>query len=367
MRRILFWTHLSLGVAAGLVILLLAVTGAVLSFEHQILRFAAFQNAAVSDSAPPLSVSDLARAALDATNGRASALTIESDPTLPATASAGRGQQVLLDPATGAVLDGAPAWLSDAFGTVEALHRWLALTGDARDSGRAVTGAANLVFFALLVSGVYLWWPRAWRWRLLRHQMWFRTGLPNTKARDYNWHHVLGFWALIPLFVIVLSGVVLAYPSARGALFALYDETPGRRPAVSQEQHVADPRLDAVYDAALQDGSWNRISLSLPSAAADTVDVEFDRGTGRDPTARTTVTYDLDSADILQTRGFADQSPGMRAFLWMRFGHTGEYYGIVGQAVAGLASIAAAVMVYTGLALSWRRLIVPLWRRRRPV
>ncbi|MBP7778413.1 MAG: hypothetical protein KA371_14950 [Acidobacteria bacterium] len=39
----------------------------------------------------------------------------------------------------------------------------------------------------------------------------------------------------------------------------------------------------------------------------------------------------------------------------MRFAHTGEYYGLTGQTIAGLVSAGGAVLVYTGLALAWRR------------
>lgn len=47
----------------------------------------------------------------------------------------------------------------------------------------------------------------------------------------------------------------------------------------------------------------------------------------------------------------------------MRFAHTGEYYGLAGQTLAGLASAGGAVLVYTGLALAWRRFVA--WLRRR--
>jgi hypothetical protein len=39
----------------------------------------------------------------------------------------------------------------------------------------------------------------------------------------------------------------------------------------------------------------------------------------------------------------------------LRFAHTGEVAGIVGQTVAGLASAGGALLVWTGLALAWRR------------
>ncbi len=61
--------------------------------------------------------------------------------------------------------------------------------------------------------------------------------------------------------------------------------------------------------------------------------------------------------------GIDDQTPATRARIWMRFVHTGEVYGLIGQTLAGLASLAAALSVYTGLALSYRRLILPPFRR----
>jgi uncharacterized iron-regulated membrane protein len=48
---------------------------------------------------------------------------------------------------------------------------------------------------------------------------------------------------------------------------------------------------------------------------------------------------------------------------WLRFIHTGEAGGFVGQTIAGIASAGACVLVWTGLALSWRRF--QAWRGRR--
>ena len=47
----------------------------------------------------------------------------------------------------------------------------------------------------------------------------------------------------------------------------------------------------------------------------------------------------------------------------LRFAHTGEVAGLPGQLIAGLASLGAVVLGYTGLALSLRRFAA--WRARR--
>jgi uncharacterized iron-regulated membrane protein len=48
--------------------------------------------------------------------------------------------------------------------------------------------------------------------------------------------------------------------------------------------------------------------------------------------------------------------------MWMRFVHTGEYYGVLGQTIAGIASAAGILLVYTGFALALRRFVA--WRKR---
>jgi uncharacterized iron-regulated membrane protein len=49
----------------------------------------------------------------------------------------------------------------------------------------------------------------------------------------------------------------------------------------------------------------------------------------------------------------------------MRFAHTGEVLGLPGQTVAGIVSAGGAVLVWTGLALAWRRCRSWMGRTRR--
>jgi uncharacterized iron-regulated membrane protein len=60
--------------------------------------------------------------------------------------------------------------------------------------------------------------------------------------------------------------------------------------------------------------------------------------------------------------GFEAQSPGRRARSILRFLHTGEVLGIAGQTIAGLVSLGGVFLVWTGLALTWRRFRA--WRTR---
>jgi uncharacterized iron-regulated membrane protein len=52
---------------------------------------------------------------------------------------------------------------------------------------------------------------------------------------------------------------------------------------------------------------------------------------------------------------FSSYTKGRQLRSFLRFAHTGEVAGIIGQTIAGLASLGGVFLVYTGLALAWRR------------
>ena len=102
--------------------------------------------------------------------------------------------------------------------------------------------------------------------------------------------------------------------------------------------------------------------MRLPKDANAPLAFSIDAGTGGEPQKRETLTLDR-SGQVTKLERFSDNTKGRRWRLWMRFAHTGEYYGLVGQTIAGLASLGACFLVYTGLALTWRRF--QAWQARR--
>jgi uncharacterized iron-regulated membrane protein len=71
--------------------------------------------------------------------------------------------------------------------------------------------------------------------------------------------------------------------------------------------------------------------------------------------ASSQVSMDPFTGQVLRRETFADSNLGRQLRVWMRFLHTGEAFGGVGQLVAGLASLGGAFLVWTGFALAWRR------------
>ena len=372
-KRIIFWAHLVVGVAFGLVILLMSATGVVLTYERQIISYMESRAVEKPADAQLLSVDELATAVLANGGQPGNSLVLPRQDGAPATLSVSRRENHLLNPYTGERIDNAAEGTKSFFGTVTALHRWFALTGESRSLGRAVTGAANLGFLFILVSGIYLWWPKKWTWRIVKLNLLFRRNLPTAKARDYNWHHVFGIWSLVPLFAVVVSGVVISYPWASNMVAAVFGPvSPAATGQAASEERQGQNRaqgeavsLQAIAETLKQaEPDWQTLSVKLPNGQAARVVMTVDTGNGAQLSRQTTYTVSRVSGEVLGVSGAEDQPAGRRARVFLRFLHTGEVYGFIGQTLAGLASLASVFLFYTGFALAHRRLIQPLFRRR---
>ncbi|HEX2252530.1 MAG TPA: PepSY-associated TM helix domain-containing protein [Thermoanaerobaculia bacterium] len=378
LRQVVFWLHLTAGVVAGAVVLVMSVTGVLLAYEEQLVAWAerGAHAAAVPPGAERRTLATLvARAAATVPDAEPSAVLVEAESAAPVRVAFGRGRAVLVEPFTGRVLGEGAQDLRAALRTVTAWHRWLGQTDEGRDVGRAITGACNLAFLVLIVSGLYLWVPRRWNRRQVRNVAWFRGGLA-AKARDFNWHNVLGLWSALPLLAVVASGVVISYPWAGDLVYRLVGEEPpaargrgpergrsGGGPPGGDAEAASDPAvrlaaLDTAFAAAVgHAGGWRTITVELPEGGAETVAVSVARGGRGRPDLRERLVVDPRTARVVDTETFADQSRGRRVRSWLRWIHTGEAGGVAGQTIAAVASAAAVVLVWTGIALAWRRLI----------
>ena len=403
-RKAVFWAHLAVGVTAGFVIAVMCFTGTTLAFEKQIVAWAerdARQVTPPAPGAPRLSLDELQRKFREARPDlRPSAITVSADSRDAVIFTIGREGLYHLNPYTGEVRQPASTKARDFMRLMTDWHRWLALSDTNRPTGKAVTGACNLAFLFLAVSGLYLWWPRKWRTKGLRRSLWFLRDA-HGHARDWNWHNVIGFWFLPVLIVLTASGAVISFRWAGDLVYKAAGETPPVQggpgaPAIElpkppEGTHPLgyDALLTAVQMAAPgAELITFRLGGSGPRGGGPAVqrptgesrretpagNTEPRRGEGRSPqavsvtvklpgtwprTATTTLSLDPFTGNVLKREGFTDFSTGRQARTWLRFLHTGEALGLAGQFVAGLACLGGCFLVYTGFALAWRRFINP--------
>ncbi len=387
-RTVLFWTHLTAGSLAGIVVLVMCVTGVALTYEKQMLEWADSRSwsAPLSAAASHLPPETLLAKVRQAQPGAApTGLSMRADALAPATLTLEGNQSLLVDPYTGTVIGPPPPGMRALFRAATSWHRYLALDGASRTTGRLLTGASNLLFFFIVLSGMYLWIPKTLSWLQVSRVIWFRRGL-SPKARHFNWHNVIGIWCALPLAVVVAGAIPISYAWGNALVYRLVGEEPpapvagaprpgpaatARDGAASIDARPRESRQDAVNVEGL-DAAWMKATAEVPSWR--TVSVRFaantqaplvltvDSGYGGQPQMRQTLTIDRTSAAVLKKENFDTQTLGRRARSWLRFVHTGEFYGLTGQTIAGIASAGGGVLVYTGLSLALRRFFS--WIRR---
>lgn len=371
-RKIVFWAHLTSGIAAALVIGMMSVTGVLLTYERQMLAWAdrsLRHDSSAGQRHLPLEAL-VAAARLQNPGFEPTSITVSADPADPVKFSAGRSGTVFVDRfSSRSLADGAPR-LRAFFAAMTGWHRWFNISGEGRGAARAITGACNLIFLFLILSGLYLWLPRTVSWAAFRTRLIFSRSTTTSKARDLNWHHVFGIWSLIPLAAVVATAVVFSYGWANDLVYRAFDEEPPGRSRPSAESFVeaydraSRLRLDQLAAAAAATvPGWRHLTMPMPDGSKR-IEIAIDSGNGGQPQYRHNVVVSADTGAIETHQTFAGFSPGRRTRLFVRYLHTGEALGIAGQTVAGIVSLTSIIMIWTGLALAYRRLIAPLLRRR---
>ncbi|MXW09715.1 MAG: PepSY domain-containing protein [Gammaproteobacteria bacterium] len=378
-RAIIFWLHLSVAAAAGLVILMLAATGVVLSLEEMVTELAERRHVVAApegvERLPPEEIAGAARFA-------ATSLSYRSDPRAPVRVYEGRDRYARIDPYTGQVLATGPGGLERFFEGVHNWHRWFNVSGGSVRRARAVTGAVNMAFLFLLLTGPILWIPRPVTRRSLTNVILLRREARGA-GRDLNWHQVVGIWSVLPLAAIAATGMATSYPAVGDRVYPMVGNAvsggawavgSASREVVFEEAAipedsagVAEPDLRAVLATAeAWVPGWRTLILNLPRPADREVRVEVQGGRAGQPHRTGFLTLDTASGAARAWESFADDSPARRAQQFLRYAHTGEYWGLGGQLLAGLFSLAAALMVWTGLSLAVRRLRRFVSLRREP-
>jgi len=218
LRRALFQVHLWIGIALGLYIVMISVTGSAIVFRRE-LNLWLVPRTVPSTIGVRLTADELRVAAQRVYPEHEIKMVREPRrPDRPVTIALernGRTTERLFDPYAGADMGyaypptlRAVEWLVD-------LHDNL-LSGP---TGRFVNGLAGILVTLLFMSGAVIWWPGRRRWR---HSL---TVGPPAKSRRFAWqlHSALGFWSFALLFVWAITAVYFAFPEPVEAAIDYFD------------------------------------------------------------------------------------------------------------------------------------------------
>lgn len=347
--------HWLVGITAGTLLMLIGLTGAVLSFREEItdLLNPGVRHVAVGRQAMLSPPQLLAVAQREWPGREVGTLTVFAEAGAAARvifapqAGQRRGETIYLDPYTGA--EQPPLLGGEFFETAESLHRWLLLP---HEPGRMVAGVLALALLALALSGLYVRWPRQWRnWRV-----WLAIA-SHLKGRALlsRWHVVLGTCVLPLYLLLTTTGLYWSFDFVRDHVDAWLGAAPRVMAKPGKAAKSAAP-VDADITAAWAafergtraTGGWSQAIIRVSGGARPTVLLTWLDAEPAHERARNRMKLSLPQAGLLQDERHGAKPAGGRLLAAIYPLHMGTYFGLPGRVLMMLAALALPVFGITG-------------------
>ncbi|QIX61626.1 PepSY domain-containing protein [Hymenobacter sp. BT18] len=354
--------HLWLGLASGLVVFIVSITGAIFTFQDDIRDLTEpWRKVAVQATAPVLPSRLQAAALAGQTDATAADTWVtyfgpDRSATVFYTAKDGALMLVYLNPYTGQVLHKQDL-RTHFFTIIQEIHMHLLLP---EAVAKWVVGGGVSIFVVMLLTGLVLWWPKRQQERKQRFTI--KWGA-RWRRVNYDLHNVLGFYAASIGLVLALSGLFMIFPWMLKPIVLVVD---GGKPAPPEIMETKLDTLQTVTAAAqpLPDIVYRNVRRLSPTHEMVLIGPT---GTGKAPAYCWTYQkalhyYHRDeyafhplSGQLLESRFHARKSAGTK-FADMNYDlHTGQILGFGGKLVAFLASLISASLPVTGTIVWWGR------------
>jgi len=363
-RRALFQVHLWLGVAFGLYVIVIGISGAVLVFRPE-LQKATFPQFFHVDrgAAREADATTLIRALNDAyPRGRLLGIdwpTYRRDTVLAYITEGARLRTIFLHPVTAAIIGELPerSWIT----RLQDLHFDL-LGGP---TGRLVNGVGALCLVGMLATGLVVWWPGIERWRRSL-SIDFRK---SWKRITWETHSAVGFWMFSLLMLWAITGVEFAFPRQfRAAINAISPLTrlPAPESNLSRKGTQPVPTPAALVDQArarVPGARVGRVVLPATDRSSTLVLMAKRLHGDYDTSDEVLVYFDQYTGDVIGTREQADIRRTLGDTLMATLGpvHVGAFGGAGVKTLWAALALSFPLLVVTGIVMWWNRVVADRW------
>lgn len=355
-----FKFHWFLGVVFGLPLIVVGVTGAMLSYEKEIMQLLNSKSYTVTHT-PDAKMMDLG-AIVESFSDRYPNEKIRSVSFKNSTDSSviiniaqdgmKHGKDIFVDPYTAELLPELKG--KDFFFFVFRLHRWLALDSSSYMSvGKQIVALSTISAIFLSISGLFILLRSIKRDR-------FKVLSINTNAKGRafiaSMHDTLGLWMMIPLLLMSLTGLYWSYDWYRAGFFKLLQteqiqtgrqgqQKSGRATfaELQDARNVFESKMGSEFDSATiflsKTGGAVEVRYLL---ASRTHDREFN-------------TMFIARSDVVSNEQFRDKPLNEQIARSILPLHSGEYFGVIGRFVYFIGSFAMGFFAVTGFWLYFKR------------
>ena len=258
-------------------------------------------------------------------------------------------KQLFLDPYSGNIV--ASVNISNSFfKQVEMLHRRLLLG----EVGNQVVKISVVLFVVILLTGIVLWWPK--NRNLLRQRLSWKINA-SWKRINHDWHVVTGFYTSIFLLVIALTGLTFAYKWLGNGIFKITGSSELRPapPKLDTEKILPFPYERIFRKVKESDPEAAYYQFKFPHEAGEAISVSLLQKERKNENARDVLYFDA-AGNLVGRTNFNDLNVGHKFKSIMLPIHKGNLGGLFSKVLAGICALAGFTFPFTGLLLWLNRL-----------
>jgi uncharacterized iron-regulated membrane protein len=368
--------HLYLSFAAGLVILIACLTGAILVFEKDLQMGLNKSRYYVKNAGEKQSLTQLVSHVRDSFPGyRINAIRVykdaersaeilvsapvkkeskapESPGAKPAPPPRQPGFTIFTDPYSGQILQ-KYSYQETFFYQVFALHRWL--LGGQNGIGKLIVGIATFLFLFILLTGLILWWPKTKK--IMMQRLKIKTSA-SWKRLNHDLHIVLGFYSAIFLFIFAFTGLAWSFEWFNKGIYTVTNSPmqaapPPKSVYVANAQKINPDQAFAAAKAVYPEAE--SFNISFPKDSTEAINVTMLNPGAAHESATDAVYIDQYSGKVLGQLPFSQRSLGARVRSSFKPIHTGSIWGMPSKIIAFIVCLLGVTFPVTGTILWWNR------------
>lgn len=363
-KKVFFQIHWFLGITAGLILSLMGITGAIYSYDQQILKWINQESYVVEVvNTPKLTPAQLYQHFnQQQPEIEINSITIAADPAASSTVNikkegARRGYNMMVNPYTAEILPEVKG--REFFQFIQRLHRNLT----AGEYGAQITGASTLMLIFFVLSGLYLRFPKK---HSLKQWLFIK---PKLKGRNFIWdlHAVVGTWVVIFYLLFACTGLYWSYDWWRAGMFKVMGvEQPQRHQQNHDQNKKEQPDLSNQQVNTILTQAWtgvnanigreySSLTLNIPKLADQKIELTFIDPTPQHERARNQAIYNYQSHQFEKLDLYEDKKLNEKIMSSMLPVHRGSFFGSTYQFIAMLASLTMPLFFVTGWMLYLKR------------
>lgn len=359
-RKTVLLIHLWLGLASGIVVMILGITGCLLAFETEIrsitepYKFVEAKHAVAFMA--PSQLKQIAEKKLVSKKVLGIEYPGKGKAAIASYYDATNYEIVYLNPYTGQVLKH-KNMTRDFFRFILEGHYYLWLPHTA---GQLITASSTLIFLVMMITGLILWWPKN---KAARKQRLSIKWSARWRRKNYDLHNVLGFYMTWIALFIVITGLVFGFQWFAGSVYWI--TSGGDQPVAHSDPRSDTTKFDSTVNMAdalfskhrATAGAQESVGVYFAAQKSDPVEVSVNHRPG--------TYYNTDYYHYDQYTGIALPATGSYAgkfseakvadkIVRMNYDiHVGAILSWPGKLLAFFASLIAASLPVTGFIIWW--------------